>query len=458
MSQPSRCPLVLSAIAALVVLGAARPAQAQYGSAYLTRRLSELQGQYAVGMAQWGPAQTGNLRAGARRTFDFVLPAGSCYKFIAVGDADIRDLDLYVSRGGQQVARDTATDNYPVASYCATQESRVSVDVKAVTGRGEFAFAIYQGAANNPALTQVSNPGQAPQNPALLGPQGQPPQQQAQGQLNVQVQVGIAPAPQQGVAPPPPVQPADPLSRRLMELAGNYAPGSRLVGQIKRGAASRGDSVNYGYTLAPGHCYTIIAAGGPGATDIDLYLFDPNRRRVTSDRERNNFPHISHCAGLPGPYRVEVKMYRGDGPFALGVFDAQGGPAPQAPRVVAPMPAAPPAVDPLLTRLAEVAAAVAPGSQAASQVFRGAGETHARVDYPVNLQPGRCYTFIAVGAPGVTDLDLYVFDPNRSRVASDREANNFPHVSHCASLPAPYTIRVQMYRGSGPYVMQVFAQ
>jgi len=448
MSKLFGRPVALSALAALVVLGVARPAHAQYGSAYLTRRLGELQGQYAVGMSQWGPAQTGNLRAGGRRTFDFVLPAGSCYKFISVGDADVRDLDLYVSRSGQQVARDTATDNFPVASYCATQESRVSVEVRAVAGRGEFAFAIYQGAGQNPALTQVSNPAQ---NPALLGPQGQP--QPQQGQVNVQVQVGIAPAPTPAPGPAP--LPQDPLARRLLQLASNFAPGARMVGQIKRGAASRGDSVNYSYTLVPGHCYTVVVAGAPSATDIDLYLFDPNRRRVTSDRDRNNFPHISHCASLPAAYRIEVKMYRGDGPFALAVFDAQGGgPAPRPAPAPAPAPAGP---DPLVVRLGQIAASVAPGSTPASQIFRGAGETHDRVDFAVNLQPGRCYTFVAVGAPSATDLDLYVFDPNRSRVASDRERNNFPHVSHCASMPAPYTIRVQLYRGSGPFVMQAFA-
>jgi hypothetical protein len=450
---------LLSGLAAVAVVTASSPAFAQYGAAYLTRRLGELQGQYAVGMGQFGPTQTGNLRAGARRSFDFVLPAGSCYKFISVGDADIRNLDLHVSKGGQEVARDTADDNFPVASYCATQESRVSVAVHAVRGSGEFAFAIYQGVNRGPAGQQVIDPGQAPQNPSILGP-GQappPPAQPAQGQVNVQVQVGIAPAPQPQGGPAP--LPGDPLSRRVLELARNFAPGSRLVGQIRRGAASRGDSVNFSYTLASGHCYTIIVAGAPSATDIDLYLFDPNRRRVASDRERNNFPHISHCAGLPAPYRVEVKMYRGDGPFAVGVFDAQGGGAAPAPRPApAPVQQQPVGPDPLLVRLAEVAGSVAPGSSPASQVFRGAGETHARVDYNITLQPGRCYTFVAVGAPGVTDLDLYVFDPNRSRVASDRERNNFPHVSHCASMPAPYTVRVQMYRGSGPFVLQAFAQ
>jgi hypothetical protein len=451
MSLRSRLPIVFfSAVAALAILGTARPAEAQYGAAYLTRRLGELQTQYAVGMSQWGPAQTGNLRAGARRSFDFVLPSGACYKFIAVGDADIRDLDLYIARGGQQVARDTATDNFPVASYCATVESRVSVEIKAVTGRGEFAFAIYQGAAGSVALTQVSNPAQ---NPALLGPQGQT----AQGQVNAQVQVNAPPAQGQhlGTAPP-----SDPLSRRVMEIAGHYATGARLVGSVKRGAASRGSSVNYAYNLVPGHCYTVIVAGSPSATDIDLFLFDPNRRRVASDREANNLPHLSHCASMPAAYRLEVKMHRGDGPFALGVFDAQGGaaPAPVAPVAMPPRPAAPAGPDPLLARLTEVSSAVAPGAAPVSQVFRGAGETHARVDYSVNLEPGRCYTFIAVGSPSVTDLDLYVFDPNRRRVTSDRERNNFPHVTHCAGMPAPYTVRVQMYRGSGPYVMQVFGQ
>lgn len=440
LRDSSRALLFSVAAAALAALPGA--AEAQYGTAYLTRRLGELHAQYAVGMNAWGPTQTGSLRRGARRSFDFVLPSGACYKFIAVGDGDVVDLDLHVRRGNQEVARDTATDNFPVASHCTTDEARVGVEIHVVNGRGEFAFAVYQGPAGSLPLTQVSNPVQAP---APRAP-------------------GVVPAPQvPAPAPAQPQRPTDPLGQRLYELSQTFAPGSVLFGQWHRGALSRGDEQDFFWNLQPGHCYTVIAVGSPSATDLDIYLFDPNRRRVTSDRERNNFPHLTHCSSLPGPYRVHVKMYRGEGPYAVGVFDQTAGAAPaQAPiprpLPVAPAPAPAPAADPLAQRLAELAPTFAPGQAAVSPVLRGALDTHGRQDFPVNLQAGHCYTVIAVGAPSASDLDLYLFDPNNSRKTSDRERNNMPHITHCAGLPGPYRVRVQMYRGSGPFVMQVFGQ
>lgn len=443
-----RSRFLLFAVVTSAVVASAAPASAQYGTAYLTRRLGELQAQYAVGMNLWGPTQTGSLRRGARRSYDFVLPSGACYKFIAVGDGDVVDLDLHVRKGTQEVARDTATDNFPVASHCTTDEARVSVEIHVVNGRGEFAFGVYQGPPGSLPLTQVSSPGQSPQ-PVAPG-----------AQIVVPSPV---PSPAPAPAPARPQAPADPLGQRLWELSQTFAPGSVLFGQWHKGALSRGDERDFFWNLQPGHCYTVIAVGSPSATDLDLYLFDPNRRRVTSDRERNNFPHLTHCASLPGAYRVEVKMYRGDGPFAVGVFDQTGGGAPAPapiPRPVAPAPApAPaPAGDPLVQRLAELAPTFAPGQAAVSPVLRGALETHGRQDFPINLQAGHCYTVIGVGAPSATDLDLYLFDPNNDRKTSDRERNNMPHITHCAGLPGPYRVRVQMYRGSGPFVIQIFGQ
>ncbi|MBI2893245.1 MAG: hypothetical protein HYY06_06800 [Deltaproteobacteria bacterium] len=432
-------PQALVVMAALVMPAAA---SAQFGTAYLTRRLTELQGQYAAGMNAWGPVQTGSLNRGARRHFDLVLPAGACYKFIAVGDGDVADLDLHVRRATREVARDTAVDNFPVASHCTTDQARVDVELHIVRGRGEFAFSVFQGPVGTMELTPGSP---QPTQTSLPTVPAQP------GQVIV-VQTTR-----------PAVIPTDALGARLFELAATFAPGSVAFGAPRRGSMNRGDEQNHAIRLEAGHCYTVIAVGAPSATDVDLELFDPNRRRVARDRERNNFPHVSHCAALPAPYEIRVKMHRGEGPFILGVFDQTGGSASIVP-APAPMPAAPPApapapgADALSARLTELAATFAPGQAPASRVFRGAMSTHGRQDFAVNLQAGRCYTILAVAAPSATDLDIYLFDPNRDRRTSDRERNNMPHITFCASLPGPHTIRVQMYRGEGPFVMQAFAQ
>ncbi len=263
------------------------------------------------------------------------------------------------------------------------------------------------------------------------------------------------------------------LVGQLQQLGQTFAPGSAPIGAPLTGALPRGAVQDFFVNLQPGVCYTAVAAGSISATDVDLYMWDPTGRRVATDRERDNMPHLTYCATLPGPHRLQVKMFRGEGIFAAGIFQlaVTGGgpvvmqvPAPPAVVVQAPAPFAPvqvapaPGADYLTARLGELAATFAPGQTPASQVFSGALPRGGRQDFLVALGYGHCYTAIAVATAYGRDLDLRLWDPNGRRVAADTRNDNFPHVQHCATLPGPHRVQVEMNEGQGPFVMQVFGQ
>jgi hypothetical protein len=107
-------------------------------------------------------------------------------------------------------------------------------------------------------------------------------------------------------------------------------------------------------------------------------------------------------------------------------------------------------------QLASLAQAGAPGQPPASQVFGGTFAWRRPYSFPVTMEAGRCYTILGVGGPGVVDLDLFLFDPGNQRVALDRETNNFPRISYCASFPGAYRIEAKVKRGAGEVALRAY--
>ncbi|MBL8604647.1 MAG: hypothetical protein JNK72_22165 [Myxococcales bacterium] len=83
-------------------------------------------------------------------------------------------------------------------------------------------------------------------------------------------------------------------------------------------------------------------------------------------------------------------------------------------------------------------------------------------NYAVQMTPGQCYKIIGVGGPGVTDLDLKLYDPAGTMVDQDIATDNFPVIglSHqlCPQTGGQYRLEVLMYQGTGEFGVQVFGR
>jgi hypothetical protein len=116
--------------------------------------------------------------------------------------------------------------------------------------------------------------------------------------------------------------------------------------------------------------------------------------------------------------------------------------------------------DPIASQMALRATQFAEGMTPATPIFRGTLQTGENQDYQAILQSDRCFRVIGVGATTVTDLDLFLFDPNGIQMQQDTAVDAYPvlGLTHpiCPDLAGSYRVQVRMYAGSGDYGVQVF--
>lgn len=382
-----------------LVLAFAAVAGAQHGAEYLNQRLGQVQAQFAAGYQLAGAVQTGKLPAKGSKVHSFALDAGKCYRAIAVGDADVQNLDVTLAVGrGPELARDTATDNVAVASYCPEAATTVDARVTAVAGRGEYAIAIYSGVGE-----------------------------------------GRAPA-------------AASLEGRLAVAGQTHARGYDPFGEVQRGTLTADGSQSYVVQVTRGSCYRFLAVGGDGVQDIDLHAF-VGGARVASDTGHDANPIASYCAPADGRAEVRLHMYRGGGEFAYRTFKAraEGGP-------VGAIPVGG-GSDFVATKMRDTHAKVGQGRAAVTPLRRGRLQTSKSCTWAVDLDGGHCYTVIAVGSPSAHDIDLSLLDPSGNRVAEDAEGSvNVRTASTCPPFPGPHRVTVRMTAGYGAFGVQVFGQ
>jgi len=391
-------------LAATLVTGVSVSSEAQSNLDFLVSQLNQRAGQFAAGMTLFGPVQTGRLRTRRQKQFNFVLNGGQCYKVIGVGDATVQDLDLFVRVRNQTVAEDTATDNFPVVSFCPAVTTRVTVRVLMFAGQGEFALGIFNGNGNG------------------------------------------------GVVPPPVVSAVDPnaLVQRLASVASRNAAGFFALGNPTVGSLQQNASRSISVPLSQGLCYKFIAVGGAGVQDLDIHV-NVNGGRVAEDTATDDFPVASYCAPTNQVASVQVFMYRGTGGFAYQTFQSNSG----RPTVVV-QPVVQGGGDFLANRMREISSRYASGRSPVSPLLRGNLSTSATQDFSVSLQSGHCYTVVGVGEPSVSDLDMFLFDQNGTQIAQDQATDNFPIVQVCPSVPGSYRVQVKMYSGYGQFGLQVF--
>ena len=117
---------------------------------------------------------------------------------------------------------------------------------------------------------------------------------------------------------------ADPLGRSLFSQVEQHAPGWVKHERLFRGTLAERARQAFLLVLPYGHCYRILGVGGGGVTDLDLALFDGNNVEIARDVTEDATPGLglgaSVCPSDASAYRLDVRMRRGHGDFAIGVF------------------------------------------------------------------------------------------------------------------------------------------
>lgn len=102
----------------------------------------------------------------------------------------------------------------------------------------------------------------------------------------------------------------------------------------------------------------------------------------------------------------------------------------------------------------------AEGMTPATPLFRGTLATGGTQDYQAVLQGARCFKIVGVGGQGVTDLDLFLFDPAGVQVQQDTATDSYPvlGLTHpiCPDTAGAYRVQVKMFAGSGDFGVRVY--
>jgi len=117
---------------------------------------------------------------------------------------------------------------------------------------------------------------------------------------------------------------ANHMALRARQYAAGYGVASDLVrANIHEGLAG----VTVPGQVQAGFCYRIIAVGGSGVRDLDLFLYDQTGREVDHDRSPDNFPVIGLNRPLcippgmpPIGAQLRIRAYSGHGAIGVQMF------------------------------------------------------------------------------------------------------------------------------------------
>lgn len=83
-------------------------------------------------------------REGASTHHDLDLPAGQCFAVLVVGGEGVNDIDVRLTRGGQQLSADGTRNAFPNVRYCTQAAGTYRLDVAATAGSGDYFYQVFQ--------------------------------------------------------------------------------------------------------------------------------------------------------------------------------------------------------------------------------------------------------------------------------------------------------------------------
>ncbi len=237
------------------------------------------------------------------------------------------------------------------------------------------------------------------------------------------------------------------LDARAEDLAHVAAPQAERVADFFRGSAQADNEfTDWTVLLDAQHCYYFSGAAEQTVERLALYLWNPGGHRIADKKSGTSSALLNYCPTESGVFKLQGKAVRGYGHFAVGAYRV----AP-APVVGAPPP--PPPVD-IAQLIAAQAASAAPGAVQVGTLFEGNGE---KTEWSVALDPANCYWFIGAGEPGkVSQLYLYLWDPQNRRVTDSKSVSNTVMIGHCPTQAGMFKFQAKLDSGKGVYKVGVF--
>ena len=268
-------------------------------------------------------------------------------------------------------------------------------------------------------------------------------------------------------------QAPDWMEPELAKIAQSMSPGAEQVGQTFKAIAFREDDyTDWRIDLAPGACYLFVGIGDQTSEEMYIALYDPEDDRVNREKEEPARVAMEWCVEKPGLHRIQGKITEGHGHYAVAVFVKGGAGGHARPPHPGPHPGAHPAPQPepgpattdptpapkprdLEAVITAQAKSGAPGATRIGDFFTGTAD---KTDWYTALEQGKCYWFMGAGDQGISELHIYLWDPEDKRITANKSATNRVQVGHCPTTSGMYHFQAKVNAGHGTYKVGVFAK
>jgi hypothetical protein len=253
--------LLLTSVIGVDQLGCGGGFREPGANAELERVLPHLAKRYARGFEPQLAVAHGTLEADRSVRISEDVAGGACYAWVGLS-RDGTDLDLFLRQDDNVVSSDDGEDNFPVVRHCVAQDTPLDLEVKMLTGGGDWVVQRY----------------------VLQGPPG-----------------------------------SDLLALIQRLYASMFVVNGREIAPPKRLSLQNGQEFEVPLEMDAEWCYLPLAVSNPG-TDLDMTLVDPDGREVERDDAADNYPVVRYCPTKSGTYKVKLIMFRGQGEAIYQVF------------------------------------------------------------------------------------------------------------------------------------------
>ncbi len=348
------------------------------------------------------------LAARQDRNFPLNLQHGSCYAFATFGGAGVQDTDVFIVDGsGNELQRDATQGRDAQVRFCPPSTGVYTLRTRLYDGGGPVFYAGWvqegEGASSRSAVPIIA----------------------AGSTMGVGLEENF----------------------RLLD-ADMQARGYRRFGNTSRGELGERQVRDFRVRLEGGKCYAILAVGDTGVRDLDLILASSRGQQLDRDVESDARPIVRVCASKSGQYQIKVSMAQGSGKFVYAAYRWPRGT--RGPFGLSGL---------IYVRLAEVTSLLSvEGFEPDANFSPGKGSLASQgrsAQHSFKLPAGQCYSVLAVGGDGLSDMDL-TLSRNGKQLASDGTRNGFPSVRYCSKEETDYQLQVTATGGSGEYFYQVF--
>lgn len=117
----------------------------------------------------------------------------------------------------------------------------------------------------------------------------------------------------------------DPLGARMHAFGYERAPAYEPEeGTFYRGSLREGQVEDYPVTLIGTRCYVAAAVGADTIQALDMTIVDPNGSPLIRDEDEGREVVLglrnSLCPGVPGVYRIRVRVSEGSGDYVVRLY------------------------------------------------------------------------------------------------------------------------------------------